>query len=186
MTCLHTQAYRSSHSRAEKEWRKAEFYLSKDMQFLCLLHVLWRIHYWESKWKCSSNMLKNSQRAARVDLLCFPELCKGQKAQKEWHSLGPKRQRRRALISCLLLTEVRERNFFHWIQKATSGEGATGRQAKGRGAVAFAVHPAERLCFSQPPSDPSDGPELQGNYGNAALKPSIAFFQPFLRTKQRQ
>lgn len=75
------------------------------------------------KRKCSSNMLKNSQRAARVGLLCFPELCKGQKAQKEWHSLGPKRQRGRALISCLLLAEVRERNFFHGIQKATSGEG---------------------------------------------------------------
>lgn len=66
------------------------------------------------------------------------------------------------------------------------GKGATGRQAKGRGAGAFAAHPAERLCFSQPPSDPSDRPELQGNYGNVALKPSIAFYQPFLGTKQRQ
>lgn len=159
------------------------------MRLLCLLHVLWHIHYWECKWKCSSNMLKNSQGAGRAGLLSFPVLSKGQKAQKEWHSLGPEQERGRALISCLLLMEVRERNFFHWIRKATSGEGGdrpTGRQARGRGDGAFAVHPAERLCFSQPPSDPSDRPELQGNYGNAALKPSIAFFQFFLRTKQRQ
>lgn len=58
-----------------------------------------------------------------------------------------------------------------------------GRQARGRGAGAFGAHPAERLCFSQPLSDPSDRPELQGNYGNVALKPSMAFFHFFPRTK---
>lgn len=82
--------------------------------------------------------------------------------------------------------EVRERNSFTESERQQVGKGATDRQARGRGVGAFAVHPAERLCFSQPPSDPSDRPELQGNYGNAALKPSIAVFPFFLRTKQRQ
>lgn len=66
------------------------------------------------------------------------------------------------------------------------GKGAAGLRARGRGVWAFAVHPAERLHFSQPLSDAGDRPELQGNYGNAALKPSTAFFQFFLATKQRQ
>lgn len=198
------QAYRPWHSTAtcysgrtpelkEEKGEKLNFTPAKDMRLLCLLHVLWHIHYWECKWKCSSNMLKNSQGAGREELLCFPGLSKGQKALKEWHSLGLERERGRALISCLLLMEVREGEFCQWIWKATSGErggggrwGTTGRQARGRGVGAFAVHPAERLCFSQPPSDPADRPELQGNYGNAALKPSIASFQFFLRTKQRQ
>lgn len=118
--------------------------------------------------------------------MCFPGLSKGQKLQKEGHSLGPKQERGRALISCLLLIEVRERNSLTESERQQVGTGATGRQARERGVWAFAVHPAERLCFSQPPSDPSDRPELQGNYGNAALKPSMAFFQFFLTTKQRQ
>lgn len=92
------------------------------MWLLCLLHVLWHIHYWECKWKCSGNLLKNSQGAGREGLLCFPGLSKGQKTQKEWDSLGPEQERGRALISCLLLMEV-EREFFYWIRKATSGEG---------------------------------------------------------------
>lgn len=184
---LHGNLLQRSHSRAEsREGGTLNFTPAKDMRLLCLLHVLWHIHYWECKWKCSSNMLKNSQGAGRERLLCFPGLSKGQKAQKEWHSLGPERERGRALISCLLLMEVRERNSFTESERQQVGKGATGRQARGRGVGAFAVHPAERLCFSQPPSDPSDRPELQGNYGNAALKPSIAFFQFFLRTKQRQ
>lgn len=45
---------------------------AKDMRLLCLLHVLWHIHYWECKWKCSSNMLKNSQGAGRVGVVVFP------------------------------------------------------------------------------------------------------------------
>lgn len=124
---------------------------SKDMRFLCLLNVLWHIHYWECTWKCSSNTLKNSQRAARVGLLWFPELCKGQKAQKEWHSLGPKRQRGRALISCLLLTEVRERNFFHQIQKATSGEGGDRPTGQRERCWGFRCSPSWKIVlFSAP------------------------------------
>lgn len=76
-------------------------------------------------------------------------------------------------------------------QVGIGGDGADGPE--GEGALgALAVHPAERLCFSQPPllplpspSDPSDGPELQGNYGNAALKPSKALFQFFPRDKAK-
>lgn len=73
-------------------------------------------------------------------------------------------------------------------QVGIGGDGADGLE--GEGALgALAVHPAERWCFSQPPppfpSDPSDGPELQGNYGNAALKPSKALFQFFPRDKAK-
>lgn len=41
------------------------------------------------------------------------------------------------------------------------GKGVTGRLARGRGDGAFAVHPAERLCFSQPLSDPHTGPSYR-------------------------
>lgn len=151
-TALHGNVLQWSHSRAERRGGgKLHFTPVEDMRLLCLLHVLWHIHYWQQcKWKCSSNTLKNSQGAGREELLCFPGLSKGQKAQKEWHSLGPKRERGRALISCLLLMEVRERNSFTESERQQVGKGATGRQARGRGVEAFAVHPAERLCFSQP------------------------------------
>jgi len=84
------------------------------------------------------------------------------------------------------LTEVRERNSFPASERQQVGKGETEPPARGRGVGAFAVHPAERLCFPQPLSDPSYRPELQVNYGNVALKPSIAFSPFLLRTKQRQ
>lgn len=62
------------------------------------------------------------------------------------------------------------------------GDRPEGREALGWGGI----YPAEGLCFSLPLSGPSYRPELQGNYGNAALKPSIAFFQFLLGTKKKQ
>ena len=84
--------------------------------------------------------------------------------------------------------EVRERNSFTGSRKkATSGEGGDGTDRPEGEALGLLPFTQLKDCaFLSPLQIPQTGPELQGNYGNAALKPSIAFFQFFLRTKQRQ
>lgn len=134
----------------------------------------------------AANMLKNSQRAARVGLLCFPSCAKDKGPKRSDILWGQSGREGGHWFHAFCRRRLERRISFRGSKRQQVGKGAAGRQAKGRGAGAFAVHPAERLHFSQPPSDPSDRPKLQGNYGNAALKPSIAFFQPFLGTKQRQ
>lgn len=85
----------------------------------------------------------------------------GDKRTREWHSVGQEAGLWRALISCPLLTEVRERNSFTPSERQQVGQRVMG--VKGRGwrkkgrekdrkvVRAFAVQPSERLCLSQPP-----------------------------------
>ncbi len=85
----------------------------------------------------------------------------GDKRTREWHSVGQEAGLWRALISCPLLTEVRERNSFTPSERQQVGQrvmGVKGRGWKKKGREkdrkvvgAFAVQPAERLCLSQPP-----------------------------------
>lgn len=85
----------------------------------------------------------------------------GDKRTREWHSVGQEAGLWRALISCPLLTEVRERNSFtpserQQVGQRVMGVKGRGRRKKGREkdrkvVRAFAVQPSERLCLSQPP-----------------------------------
>lgn len=85
----------------------------------------------------------------------------GDKRTRDWHSVGQEAVLCRALISCPLLTEVRERNSFTRSERQQVGQRVMGvkgrrrkkkRREKDRKVVgAFAAQPAERLCLSQPP-----------------------------------
>lgn len=90
-------------------------------------------------------MLKNSQGAEEKRGCCvFPQAEQtGQKAQEERHSLGLKRERGRALISCLLLAEVRERNSFTGSQRQqVGGMGRLANRGRGIGAFFFCCSPS--------------------------------------------
>lgn len=195
-TYLHTQACRPQHYGNLVQWPLhyragrgdgggLDITSAKDMRLLCLLHVLWHIHYWECKWKCSSNMLKNSQGAGRVGLLCFPVLSEGQKAQKEWHSLRPEQERGRALISCLLLMEVRERNFFHWIRKATSGEGGdrpTGQRERRWG---FRCSPSWKIVLFSAPFRSFRQSRVTGQLWKCSFEAKHSLFSVFPQDKAK-